>query len=82
MIYAVSEIGTIADFIKAHTMYNVEDYKWNLNPRLIRLMCSDFTRIHYLSEKEQEDRKSKKIDASNATMLNDLGIPVFGFNNE
>lgn len=56
-------------------MYTIEDYKWNLNPRMIRIMCMDNTRIHYLSEKEVERRKSKVVDGSNLT--NDLGIPIF-----
>ena len=35
-------------------MYTIEDYKWNLNPRFIRIMCADNTRIHYMSEKESK----------------------------
>lgn len=77
----MSEIGAIADFIKAHPMYNIEDYKWNLNPRFIRLMCTDNTRIHYLSEKERERRKAKVVDFSDKQMVNDLGIPIFGLEN-
>ena len=63
-------------------MYNIEDYKWNLNPRFIKIMCADNTHIHYLSEKEKERRNSKTFDGNNTEMLNDLGIPVFGFNNK
>lgn len=62
-------------------MYNIEDYKWNLNPRFIKIMCADNTHIHYLSEKEKERRNSKTFDGKNTEMLNDLGIPVFGMNN-
>ena len=58
-----------------HTMYTVEDYKWNLNPRMIRLMSADNTRVHYLSEKEAQRRKDKYVDGSN---FNDLGVPIFG----
>lgn len=72
----------MTDFIKAHTMYNFEDYKWRLNPCLIRLMCADNTRIHYLSDTQIEMRKAKRFDGSNKEILNDLGIPVFGVNNE
>ena len=68
----------MTDFIEAHTMYNFEDYKWNLNPCMIKLMCADNTRIHYLSEKQAEMRKAKRFDGTNTEMLNDLGIPVFG----
>ena len=59
-------------------MYTIEDYKWTLNPRFIRIMCADNTRIHYLSEKQAEMRKAKRFDGTNTEMLNDLGIPVFG----
>lgn len=62
-------------------MYNIEDYKWNLNPRFIKIMCADNTHIHYLSEKEKEFRNAKTFDGKNTEMLNDLGIPVFGMNN-
>lgn len=55
-------------------MYTFEDYKWNLNPNLIRIMCADNTRIHYLSEKEIGRRKAKVIDGSN--LINDLGVPI------
>lgn len=44
-------------------------------------MCADNTHIHYLSEKEKERRNSKTFDGKNTEMLNDLGIPVFGMNN-
>lgn len=76
IIYAVTEIGVMTDFIKAHTMYTFEDYKWKLNPCLIRIMCADNTRIHYLSDKEKERRKGRVIDGSNGSLMNDLGIPV------
>ena len=56
-------------------MYTVDDYKWNLNPRFIRIMSVDNTRVHYLSEKEAKRRKDKYIDGSN---FNDLGVPIFG----
>lgn len=77
IIYAVTEIGVMTDFIKAHPMYTFEDYKWNLNPCLIKIMCADNTRIHYLSDKEVERRKSNVYDGTSDGMLNDLGIPVF-----
>ena len=59
-------------------MYTIEDYKWNLNPRFIRIMCIDNTRIHYLSEKDVERRKTKYIGKDDSTPLSDLGIPIFG----
>lgn len=71
----MSEIGTIADFIKAHTMYNFEDYKWNLNPRLIRIMCADNTRIHYMSEKEAKKEGAVIINDAE-DLMNDLGMSI------
>jgi hypothetical protein len=62
----------MTDFIKAHTMYNFEDYKWNLNPCLIKLMCADNTHIHYLSEK-QAQRKNATVINNVEDLLNDLG---------
>lgn len=65
----------MVDFLKAHPFVTMDDYKWGLSSPMIKLMCADNTHIHYLSEKEQERRKSKVIDGSNLT--NDLGIPIF-----
>ena len=67
----------MTDFIKAHTMYNFEDYKWNLNPCMIKLMCADNTRIHYLSEKQSKMKNATVINNAE-DLMNDLGIPVFG----
>ena len=75
IIYAVSEIGVIADFIKAYTMYNFEDYKWNLNPRFIRIMCSDNTRIHYMSEKEATMDNATTINSAD-DLMNDFGMSI------
>lgn len=66
----------MTDFLKAHPFITLEDYMWNMNPCLIKLMAIDNTRVHYLSEKEKERRKSKFIDGSN--LISDLGVPVFG----
>lgn len=65
----------MTDFIKAHTMYNFEDYKWNLNPCLIRLMCADNTRVHYLSEKEQKMKNAVVINDAES-LMNDLGFSI------
>lgn len=65
----------MTDFIKAHTMYTFEDYKWTLNPCLIRIMCADNTRIHYLSEKESK-MKSATVINSAEDLINDLGFSV------
>jgi hypothetical protein len=56
-------------------MYTVDDYKWNLNPRFIRIMSSDNTRVHYLSEKESKRKKAVVVNDAEA-LMNDLGVPV------
>lgn len=55
---------------------SLEDYRWKYSVPYIRLMGVDFTRVHYLTEKQAQNRKSKRIDGSNIT--SDLGIPIFG----
>jgi hypothetical protein len=72
----VSEVGTMADFLKNHPFVSMEDYMWKMNPCLIKLMCIDNTRVHYLSDKEKARKKAKRIDGS--CLTNDLGIPVIG----
>ena len=56
-------------------MYTVEDYKWNLNPRMIRLMSADNTRVHYLSENEAKRKKAVVVNDASA-LMNDLGVPI------
>lgn len=63
------------DFIKNHPMYTIEDYKWNLNPRLIRIMAVDNTRVHYLSEKQAKKKKATVVNDAES-LINDLGIPI------
>lgn len=66
----------MVDFLKANPFVSMEDYKWGLSVPMIRLMSIDNTRVHYLTEKQAKNRKSKIIDGSNIT--SDLGIPIFG----
>ena len=56
-------------------MYTIEDYKWNLNPRMIRVMCADNTRIHYLSEKQTQRKNAVVIDSAD-DLMNDLGMAI------
>lgn len=63
------------DFMKAHPFVTMEQYKWGMNPVMIKLMSEDNTHVRYLSENEADIRNGRKIDGSNLT--NDLGIPVF-----
>lgn len=68
----------MVDFLKANPFVTMDGYKWGLSSPMVKLMCADNTRIHYLSEKQAEMRKAKRFDGTNTEMLNDLGIPVFG----
>jgi hypothetical protein len=65
----------MVDFLKANPFVSMEEYKWGLSVPMIRLMSMDNTRVHYMSEKEKQMKKSTIIDGGNA--LNDLGIPIF-----
>lgn len=56
-------------------MYTIEDYKWNLNPRMIRIMCADNTRVHYLSEKQAQRKNAVVIDSAD-DLMNDLGMAI------
>ena len=56
-------------------MYTIEDYKWNLNPRFIKLMCADNTHIHYLSEKQQKMKNATVINSVD-DLFNDLGVNI------
>lgn len=75
IVYSVSEIGDMVDFLKAYPFVSLDDYKWGLSVPMIRLMTIDNTQVHYLSEKQAKRKKDKFIDGSNLT--NDLGIPIF-----
>lgn len=56
-------------------MYTIEDYKWNLNPRFIKIMCADNTHIHYLSEKQQKMKNATVIN-NVEDLFNDLGVNI------
>ena len=54
---------------------NMEDYKWKLSYPMMRIMCADNTRIHYLSEK-QANMKNATIVNSAEDLMNDLGFSI------
>lgn len=68
----------MVDFLKANQFVTYEQYRWGLSVPMIRLMSSDNTRVHYLSEKEAKRRNDKYVDGTN---FNDLGVPIFGNGN-
>ena len=65
----------MVDFLKNNPFVTLENYKWDLNPRMIRIMSVDHTHVHYLTEKEAKKKNAIVIDDANA-LLNDLGVPV------
>lgn len=65
----------MVDFLKSNPFVTYEQYRWGLSVPMIRLMCADNTRVHYLSEKEAKRRKAVVVNDANA-LMNDLGVPV------
>ena len=64
------------DFLKANPFVTMEEYKWGLSVPMIRLMSIDNTRVHYLSEKQAQEKNATKIDSAE-DLMNDLGMPIF-----
>ena len=56
----------------------MEEYKWKINPALVKLMNIDNIHIRYLSEEEVKMRNS--IDLSDVDIKNDFGVPIFDNN--
>lgn len=76
MIYSVTEIGDMVDFLKNFPFMTMDDYRWEYSIPMIRIMGMDNTRVHYLSEKEVSRRKAIITDDP-SKLVNDLGLPVF-----
>ena len=67
----------MVDFLKANPFVTMDSYKWGLSSPMIKLMCADNTKIHYLSEKQSKMKNATVINNAE-DLMNDLGIPVFG----
>lgn len=65
----------MVDFLKANPFVTYEQYRWGLSVPMIRLMSSDNTRVHYLSEKEAKMKKAVVFDSAES-IINDLGVPI------
>lgn len=74
MIYAVSEIGDMVDFLKAIPNISLEQYEWGMSVPKTKLMAIDYTRARYLSDEEVAMKKGEKLDEK---QMNDLGVPIF-----
>jgi hypothetical protein len=66
----------MVDFLKANPFVTMEEYKWGLSVPMIRLMSIDNTRVHYLSEKQAQEKNATKIDSAE-DLMNDLGMQIF-----
>lgn len=66
----------MVDFLKANPFVTMEEYKWGLSVPMIRLMSIDNTRVHYLSEKQAQEKNATKIDSAE-DLMNDLGMSIF-----
>lgn len=78
MIYSVSSIGEMMDFLKSFPFVSVEDYMWGYSSSMIRLMSADNTRVEHISEKKAERLKREKNGLhfgreQDAGMFDDLG---------
>ena len=49
---SVSEIGDMVDFLKNYPYVTIDEYKWRINPAMVRVMQYDFTHVNYLSDEE------------------------------
>ena len=65
----------MVDFLKSNPFVTMDDYKWWLSVPMIRLMISDNTRIHYMSEKEAKMDNAVVINDAE-DLMNDLGMSI------
>lgn len=65
----------MVDFLKANPFVTMDDYKWGLSVPMIRLMITDNTRIHYMSEKEAKKENAVVINDAD-DLMNDLGMSI------
>lgn len=68
------------DFLKAFPFVSKEEYMWEWTVPQIKLASADNTHVRYLSEKQAEMRKAKRYDGNDLDALSDLGVPIFGRN--
>lgn len=71
----------MVDFLKANPFITMEDYKWGLSVPFIKLMITDNTRIHYMSDKEAKLENAKVINSAEE-LMNDLGVGIDIGNNK
>ena len=74
IVNSVSEIGDMVDFLKNYPYVTIDEYKWRINPAMVRVMQYDFTHVNYLSDEEAEMRSAR--DITNEGLTNDLGVRI------
>ena len=62
------------DFLKAYPSVTKDEYMWSWSVPQIKLAAFDFSHVIYLTDKQKEKRKAKKVDIKH---ISDLGIPIF-----
>ena len=76
----------MVDFLKMNPAFSINDVMWNLSVPFVRIMMSDATQVHYLSEKQVKKYKQFKRTGKVEKQVTDdpyefaaaLGIPTFG----
>ena len=79
MIYSVSEIGDMVDFLKANPFMTMDEYLWKYSIPMIKIMGMDNSHVKYISEKQKQRQKEKAVDTAgkSANELNsDLGVKI------
>lgn len=69
------------DFLKAHPGVTRDEYLWEWSVPQIKLALYDNTHAEYLTEEQAKIEKRRKhaVRYTDATsLMNDLGVPVFG----
>ena len=76
-IISRTEYGQMIDFLKANPYVTREEYMWQWSIPQIRLACTDFTHIKYLSEEQAKKNKAKAHAINTAEDLMKMGVPQF-----
>ena len=64
----------MVDFLKNYPYVTIDEYKWRINPAMVKVMQYDFTHVNYLSDEEAEMRSARDITSEGLT--NDLGVRI------
>lgn len=75
MIYSVSAIGDMVDFLKANPFCTIEEYMWGLSSAMIQIMSMDYSHVNYLTDKESKVNAGKDLD--DKSFANEYKVPIF-----